>query len=149
MMYILDPTLDKEKTEALSAKIDEAISKQGASLESSEPWAGGRRRLAYPIKGHREGNYMLATLDAKPEAVGEIERRLRVMDGVLRFLTVRVDERQAKAERRRAQRESKEEARKGRRAERAEARTAEPSSAVEPVRETSSDDDSSDQAEEN
>ena len=82
MMYILDPTLDKEKTEALSAKIDEAISKQGASLESSEPWAGGRRRLAYPIKGHREGNYMLATLDAKPEAVGEIERRLRVMDGV-------------------------------------------------------------------
>ena len=145
LMYILDPTLDEEQMAALSAKIEEAIAKQGASLVSAEPWNGGRRRLAYRIKGHREGYYVIAIIDANPEAVSEIERRLRVIDGILRFLTVRVDERQEKAERRRAVRESKEGARKQRRA--AKTRDTEASSKSDPPQAISSDEAISEEAE--
>jgi small subunit ribosomal protein S6 len=111
-MYILDPTLDEESSKSLVGKIEDLISKQGASVENTETW--GRRRLAYRIKGHWEGNYVLSQLKASPDTVGEMERRLRNTDGVLRFLTVRIDEQQAKAERRRARLDEKERARRDR-----------------------------------
>ena len=64
----------------------------------------GKKRLAYVIKKQREGNYVLMVVEGGPALVKELERRLRVTDGVLRFITVRVDEDLAKAERRKAQR---------------------------------------------
>jgi small subunit ribosomal protein S6 len=118
-MYILDPSLDEEASTALVGKIEDLMSKQGVEVENTEPW--GKRRLAYRIQGHWEGNYVLSHLKAAPEAISEMERRLRVTDGVLRFLTVRMDEQQAKAERRKARREGKEQARRARRADRAPA----------------------------
>lgn len=116
LMYILDPTLDEDASTALVGKIEELISKQGVELEKTEPW--GKRRLAYPIKGHWDGNYVLSYLKAPASAISEMERRLRNTDGILRFLTVRLDEDQAKLERRTARREEKDKARKERRAAR-------------------------------
>ncbi|HSF18621.1 MAG TPA: 30S ribosomal protein S6 [Vicinamibacteria bacterium] len=113
MMYILDPTLDEDGSTALVGKIEELISRQGVEIDSTEPW--GKRRLAYRIKGHWEGNYILSYLKAPPAAISEIERRLRVTDGVLRFLTVRVDEEHVKQERRKSRRTEKEAARRDRR----------------------------------
>jgi small subunit ribosomal protein S6 len=128
LMYILDPSLDEDASTALVGKIEDLMSKQGVEVEKTEPW--GKRRLAYNIQGHWEGNYVLSQLKAAPEAISEMERRLRVTDGILRFLTVRMDEQQAKLERRKARREEKERARKVRRADRSAARTT--SSAVPP-----------------
>jgi small subunit ribosomal protein S6 len=112
-MYILDPGLDEDSSKALVGRIEDLMSKQGVEVQSTEPW--GRRRMAYRIKGHWEGNYVLSQLKASPQAISEMERRLRVTDGVLRFLTVRVDEEQAKLARRRERESVKEKARRERR----------------------------------
>jgi small subunit ribosomal protein S6 len=116
-MYILDPTLDEDSSKALVGKIEDLMTKQGVAIEKTEPW--GKRRLAYRLKGHWEGNYVLSQLKAVPQAISEMERRLRVTDGVLRFLTVRIDEEQAKLERRRQRQEVRDKARRERRGARA------------------------------
>lgn len=119
LMYILDPNLDEDASGALMGKIEELMTKEGVEVEKTEPW--GKRRLAYAIKGHWEGNYILSYLKADPSSISEMERRLRVTDGILRFLTVRMDEQQAKLERRKARTAEKEQARRQRKAERAAA----------------------------
>ena len=81
LMYILDPSLDEDASAALIGKIEDLMTKQGVEVEKTEPW--GKRRLAYSIKGHWEGNYILSYLKAQPSSVSEMERRLRVTDGVL------------------------------------------------------------------
>ena len=113
LMYILDPGLDEDSSKALVGRIEDLMTKQGVEIQSTEAW--GRRRLAYRIHGHWEGNYVLSQLKAGPQAMSEMERRLRVTDGVLRFLTVRIDEEQAKLERRREREAVKEKARRERR----------------------------------
>lgn len=117
LMYILDPNLDEDASGALMGKIDDLLTKQGVEVEKTEPW--GKRRLAYPIKGHWEGNYILSYLKAEPGVISDVQRRLRVMDGILRFLTVRMDEQQAKLERRKARAAEKDQARRKRKAQRA------------------------------
>lgn len=117
LMYILDPSLDEDSSKALVGKVEDLMTKQGVAIDSTEAW--GKRRLAYRIKGHWEGNYVLSHLKAVPQAISEMERRLRVTDGVLRFLTVRIDEEQAKLARRREHREAKEKGRRERRGARA------------------------------
>ena len=93
LMYILDPKLDEDGSKALLVKIEALMLKQGVEIEKTEPW--GKRRLAYAIKGNWEGSYILSYLKAEPTAISEMERRLRVTEGVLRFLTVRTDEKRA------------------------------------------------------
>ena len=117
LMYILDPNLDEDASGALMGKIEELMTKEGVEVEKTEPW--GKRRLAYAIKGHWEGNYILSYLKADPNKISEMERRLRVTDGILRFLTVRMDEQQAKLERRKARAAEKDQARRQRKAARA------------------------------
>jgi small subunit ribosomal protein S6 len=112
-MYILDPGLDEDSSKALVGKIEDLMTKQGVEIQSTEAW--GRRRLADRITGHGEGNYVLNQLKAGSHAISEMARRLRVTDGVLRFLTVRIDEEQAKLERRREREAVKEKARRERR----------------------------------
>ena len=114
LMYILDPKLDEDGSKALLVKIEELMSKQGVEIEKTEPW--GKRRLAYAIKGNWEGSYILSYLKAEPTAISEMERRLRVTEGVLRFITVRTDEQQAKLDRRKARGDEKSQARRQRKA---------------------------------
>jgi small subunit ribosomal protein S6 len=102
LMYILDPTLDEDGTQALMGQIDDFMRKQGVTVEKTEPW--GKRRLAYQIGKHGEGFYVLSHFQAGSGVVAELERRLRVTDGVMRFITVRVDEEQEKLERKQAKR---------------------------------------------
>ena len=113
LMYILAPGLDEDSSKALVSRIEDLMRKQGVEIQSTEAW--GKRRLAYPIKGHWEGNYILSQLKAGAQTISEMERRLRVTDGVLRFLTVRIDEEQAKLARRRERESVKEKARRERR----------------------------------
>jgi small subunit ribosomal protein S6 len=65
------------------------------------------RRLAYRVLKYNEGQYVLLQFTANPEAVKELERRLRVSDLVIKFLTVRIDEKLKRIEKRRKQREKR------------------------------------------
>ena len=88
-MFILDPTLDDAASLAVVEQVEGILKAQGGQIVSLKPWE--RRRLAYPIAGHHEGLYMLCYFDAPPDAIQGIERRVRLAEGVLRFIVVRTD----------------------------------------------------------
>ena len=116
-VYVLAPTVANSEVEAIQGELDEQIRKLGGSVENTDLW--GRRKLAYPIGNFTEGIYVVQLLRGPGDMVTELERRLRVKDDVLRYLTVRVDDdlrkvrraaekRKADAERRRARRPQQE-----------------------------------------
>ena len=71
-------------------QFDGVVTSTGGKVQKAEKW--GRRRLAYEVKRCREGMYLLFTIECDPPTVREFERRLKVTDQVVKFLTVRVDE---------------------------------------------------------
>jgi small subunit ribosomal protein S6 len=102
ILFIADPNLGETEQDALVALVQGYVEKESGRVQRVEKW--GKKRLAYVVKKQREGNYVLMVVEGGAALVKEVERRLRVTDGVLRFITVRVDEDLAKAERRKAQR---------------------------------------------
>jgi len=90
LVYILDPGLSEEAVTELIERFKTLASGQGAEIKSQERWE--KRRLAYEIKDKREGVYVVMELKALPEAVQEIDRVLKITEGVLRHLIVRVEE---------------------------------------------------------
>ncbi len=89
-MFIVDPTLSDEEIGTIRERLKDLAESRGAEVKKIEPWE--RRRLAYEIKGRREGVYVLAELRADPSVVEELERQLAVTETVLRHMTVRLDE---------------------------------------------------------
>ena len=79
----------QQQVEAVADQVAAELESQGGSVAKREYW--GLRSLSYRIKKNRKGHYMLLGLDAKPAAVNEVERQLRLNEDVLRFLTIRVD----------------------------------------------------------
>lgn len=112
VLFIADPNLGEAELDALAAQVQGYVEKEGGRIQRVEKW--GKKRLAYVVKKQREGNYVLLVIEGGTALVKELERRLRVTDGVLRFITVRVDEDLAKAERRKAQRTAEEAKRRAR-----------------------------------
>jgi small subunit ribosomal protein S6 len=92
----IDPVVEQLKT---------IITNDGGTLDKTEKW--GVRKLAYRVMKQAEGQYILLQFTAKPETVKEIERRLRVADLVMKFITVRIDEKMKRIEKRRKQREKR------------------------------------------
>ena len=88
-MFILDPTLDSAASLAVVERVEGIVKGQGGQIVSLKAWE--RRRLAYPVGGRHEGLYMLCYFDAPPEAIGGIESRVRLAEGVLRFIVLRTD----------------------------------------------------------
>jgi len=117
ILFIADPNLGEPEVDALTAQVQGYVEKEGGRVPKVEKW--GKKRLAYLVKRQREGYYVLVVAEAQPPVVKEVERRLRVTDGILRFITVRVDEELRKAERRKARRGAEEEKRRGRMTDRA------------------------------
>lgn len=89
-MFIVDPTLSDDEIGTIRDRLRDLAVSRGAEVKKIEPWE--RRRLAYEIKGRREGVYMLAELRAAPSVVDELERQLIVTETVLRHMVVRLDE---------------------------------------------------------
>jgi small subunit ribosomal protein S6 len=102
ILFIADPNLGEPEVAALTTTVSGFIEKEAGKIQKVENW--GKKRLAYNIKKQREGTYVLIVADAEAKAVKEIERRMRVLDGVIKFQTVRVDEDLKKAERQKARR---------------------------------------------
>ena len=112
-VYVLAPTVANAEVEALQSELAAHIDKLGGTVENTDLW--GRRKLAYAIGNFTEGIYVVQLIRGPGAMVTELERRMRVNDDVLRYLTVRVDDdlrkaqraaekRKADAERRRAAR---------------------------------------------
>jgi len=89
IMFIADPILTEEEVDQLNGEVEALVRGGGGEVESVEKM--GRKRLAYEIDRRTDGFYVLFTVSANGEVVREVERRFRVMDQVLRYLTVRVD----------------------------------------------------------
>jgi small subunit ribosomal protein S6 len=90
IMFIVDPALSDADVENIQERLRELAVSRGAEVKKIAVWE--RRRLAYPIKGRRDGIYILAELRANPSTVRELGQQLLVTENVLRHMVVRLDE---------------------------------------------------------
>ena len=97
LVYIVTPEATDEQVAELHTQIEQIVQRFNGTFDKTENW--GRRKLAYEIGHHREGNYVVETITGSGELMKEIDRRLRVIDSVIRHLVVRVDEELRVAER--------------------------------------------------
>jgi small subunit ribosomal protein S6 len=104
-LFIVKPDVPEEEVDAIVEQMSGVITNAGGTVDKAEKW--GKRRLAYKIQKYREGSYVLFQFTAGPESVKEFERRLRVSDVILKYLTVRIDETLKRIEKRRKQREKR------------------------------------------
>ena len=92
-VYILDPGLDEGQLTAMVERFQGLVTDQGAEILHVDRWE--RRRLAYDIKGKREGYYVVMNFRGAPAVEAELGRVLRITDGILRHLIVKMDDRVA------------------------------------------------------
>ncbi len=104
-MYIVDPETPAERIEKLNEAVGKVIEKEGGTVVRMDDI--GRRHLAYPIEKKTEGHYVLFEIDGSGQEILELERRMRVNDMILRYITIRVDEDRKKAEKLHAKREAR------------------------------------------
>jgi small subunit ribosomal protein S6 len=105
VVFIVDPDTPEDESTRLVEGFQNIITEQGGAIVRSEGM--GRRRLAYRIGRKTEGNYWLFEVEGTGAEIAELERRMRVSDAVIRYLTVRVDEDRQRAEKLKARRARK------------------------------------------
>lgn len=89
-VFIARQDISSQQVESMADEFAGIITNAGGKIHKREYW--GLRSLAYRIKKNRKGHYSLLAIDAKPEAVKEMERQLSLNEDVLRYMTVRVEE---------------------------------------------------------
>lgn len=107
IMFVVRPDIPEEDVAKLITQMEDVATGAGGTIEKVEKM--GRRRLAYRIARQREGFYVLFVIEGSGDTVKEFERRLKVADPVIKYMTVRVDEeltRSAKLKELRAKREA-------------------------------------------
>ena len=104
-LFIVKPDATEEEIDHLIEQMSKNITTAGGTVDKVEKW--GKRRLAYRVEKQREGYYVLLTFTADSQAVREFERRMRVQDSVIKFLTVRIDETLKRVEKRKKEREKR------------------------------------------
>lgn len=114
-LFIVRPDAAQEEIDAFLEQLSGVIAAAGGKVEKLEKW--GIRKLAYPVEKRQEGYYVLLQYSSGPDVVKELERRFRVSDLVLKYLTVRVDERLRWLEKRKRLREKRARAKPARPAE--------------------------------
>ncbi len=110
ILFIAEQNLGEPEVDALTATVKGFIEKENGTVDRVEKW--GKKRLAYSIGKNREGSYVLMIASIAGSAIAEVERRMRVTDGILRFLAVRIDAEIKKAERKKTIRGKKESTRR-------------------------------------
>jgi small subunit ribosomal protein S6 len=114
-LFIVKPDVPEEEVDQFVEQLQTQLKAAGATVDKVEKW--GKRKLAYRVEKYREGAYVLLQFTAAPDTVSELERRLRVADMVLKFITVRIDETLKRLDKRKKERDK----RAAKRAERAPA----------------------------
>jgi small subunit ribosomal protein S6 len=102
VLFIIEATAGDEDVTRLSDGLRQIITDQGGTVTKHENM--GRRTLAYPIERKNEGIYVLFEVEGSGREIAELERRMRVNDQIIRYLTVRVDEDRRRAEKFKAKR---------------------------------------------
>ncbi len=105
VMYIIDPETSEENIGKLNESVGKLVETEGGSVVKVDEM--GRRKLAYPINKKKEGYYVLYEIEGSGQEIAELERRMRVNDAVMRFITVRVDEDRKCADKKRLKRETR------------------------------------------
>jgi small subunit ribosomal protein S6 len=90
VMFIVRPDILDEDMDKLVAAFEATVTNGGGAIKSTEKL--GRRKLAYTVRKFNDGNYVLLTVQADGKLIAELERRLRVTEPVIKFITVRMDE---------------------------------------------------------
>lgn len=90
VMFIVRPDVADEDLDKLIAGLEQTVTGGGGKIRSTEKL--GKRKLAYMVRKFNDGNYVLLTIDADGVLIAELERRLRVSEPVIKFITVRMDE---------------------------------------------------------
>ena len=96
MIFIVDPDAGDEDVIKLSESVQKIITSQGGSITKTDMM--GKRQLAYEINHKKDGTYVLLEVEGSGAEIAEVERRMRVNDQILRYMTVRVDEMRRRAE---------------------------------------------------
>src|SRR5262245_39629270 len=110
LVYILPPDTTEQQVTELHEQVDGIVSRMRGTIEKTENW--GRKKLAYDIGAHKEGVYVLEVINGTGDLMKEIDRRLRVLDQVVRHMIVRVDEEKKVVERTRGKRQAESERRR-------------------------------------
>ena len=92
VMFIVRPDIEDADLDKLIAGFEQTVTNGGGNVRSTEKM--GRRKLAYTVRKFNDGQYVLLTVDADGKLIAELERRLRVSEPVIKFITVRMDEEQ-------------------------------------------------------
>lgn len=90
VVYVGQSGLDEEGLNTLNSRFVQTVANYGGQITATEPW--GRRNLAYPIKRHFNGHYMLQRFQMPAAGANEVERFLRLNEDVIRYLVIRTDE---------------------------------------------------------
>jgi small subunit ribosomal protein S6 len=103
--FIAAPTLTAEELDAFIAQMQAVVEGKNGKVVKVDNW--GKKSLAYKIKKFRDGYYVILTVEADGAIIAELERRFRVADHVIRFISVRIDEDLKRAEKMKAARQRK------------------------------------------
>ena len=104
LIYIMVPDVTEQAVTDMQTQVEGIVQRLGGTIQTTDVW--GRRKLAYDIGKHKDGFYVLHVITGSGELMKELDRRLKVTEGLIRHLIVRVDERQRVAERARTKRQT-------------------------------------------
>ena len=110
LIYVVAPDVGEDEVSAVHEEVSALVSRFDGRIVKTDNW--GRRRLAYEIKRHTEGTYVLELIEGSGEMLRELDRRLRVLDQIMRHLVVRIDRELNVAERARTRRKRRVEKRR-------------------------------------
>ena len=133
VVFIVDPTADEDEVTRLTEGFKQIATDQGGTVTKAESM--GRRRLAYEILHKTEGNFVLLEIEGSGREIAELERRMRVNDRIIRYITVRVDEDRQRAQKFKDKRDRKAAKRPGAQQQTQAAAVSEPPSAIEEAEE--------------
>ena len=88
-IFILNPDLSPEETEKIKETMSEVVRKQGGEIHIVDDW--GVKKLAYDVKKHKKGRYVLMQFLGSGSILQELERNYRVNDGVIKFMSLRIE----------------------------------------------------------
>ena len=104
-LFIVKPDAPEEEVDGFVEQIKHVITNGKGTVDKADKW--GVRKLAYRVAKYAEGNYILIQFTSSPDLVHEVERRMRVSDMVIKFITVRIDEKQKKIAKRKKSRDKR------------------------------------------
>ena len=105
VVFIVDPGADDDEVSRLTDGFKQIVTDQGGAITKAESM--GRRKLAYEILHKLEGSFVLMEIEGSGREIAELERRMRVNDRIIRYITVRVDEDRQRAQKFKDKRERK------------------------------------------